>query len=595
MTLEIALVYGLLFAALAVFASDRFPIDFVAFSIMATVMVLGPILNLTPQDAISGFSNSATITVMAMFILSGAIYRTGVINDLSKRAIALAGTSSLQQLLVVMLVVGPISVFINNTAAVAILIPLVLAMARQRHRPPSKLLIPLSFTSQLAGVVTVIGTSTNILASSLMAEAGYGGFAMFDFANIGLLVLVTGVIYLLTIGRWLLPSRSSDLEVEENYRVKEFVSEVVVGEDSPLQGQSLVESRLNERFGVNVLEVRRNEQSLGLLLGDQGIQSNDVLVISADRARLLELEQAMGLKLSTGSPADPADGEAFSLLEVVIGPDSALIGGTLESTNFRNRYRLTVLAMRKHGEMIQERMGQQHLGFGDTLLLQGERSAIEQLKRERGFIITETLQNETFKREKTPIAIAIVAGVVIVAALGIPWLPILVTSVVGCVLLVVTGCLTVTELHASIRWDVIFLLAGVIPLGLAMERTGGAELLANAAVSAAEFASPLFVLYAFYIVTMILTELISNNAAVVVMVPVGIAAAAGIGIDPKALALAIMFAASTSFSTPVGYQTNTMIYGPGGYKFLDFLRVGGPLNLILAAVTPLYIYWLWGL
>lgn len=595
MTLEIALVFAILVGALAVFALDLFPIDFVAFAIMALILVLGPVLGVPPEDAISGFSNPATITVLAMFILSGGIYRTGVINSLAHRLIRFAGDNDLKQIITVMMIVGPTSAFINNTAAVAILIPLVITLAREHGRAPSKLLIPLSYTSQLAGVITLIGTSTNVLASALTAQEGYNGFGMFEFSRIGLLILATGALYLLLIGRRLLPERRTEREITESYQVKEYLTEVVILEDSALVGQTLIESRLSERFDVQVLEIIRDGQKLGPPLGNKVLRPGDILFIRASTEQLLAIKDAVeGLAIEPevrlGDQALKSDD--IGLLEVILAPNSELIGGTLESTNFRNRYNCTVIAMQKHGEFVRERLGKVRLDFGDSLLLQGERSALEQFKRDPGFIVTEELQPEAFRTEKIPVALTIIAGVVIVAALGVP---ILVTAIVGCVLMVLTGCLNVSELHESIRWDVIFLLAGVIPLGLAMEETGGAQLLASVASQSAEFVSPLIVLMIFYIISMILTELISNNATVVVMIPVGVATAEALGLDPKAFVLAIMFAASTSFSTPVGYQTNTMIYGPGGYKFLDFTRVGGPLNLLLAILTPIYIYLVWGL
>ena len=590
MTLSMLLAFALLLAALIVFALDLFPIDFVAFALMAAVLLLGPWLHVSPEEAISGFSNPATITVLAMFILSGAIYRTGAIHLLARRAIRLAGDSELRQLLVVMFLVGPISAFLNNTAAVAILIPFVMALAREKRRAPSKLLIPLSYTSQLAGVITLIGTSTNILASTLSAREGAGAFGMFEFTPIGLLIFATGVLYLLLVGRRLLPERRAE-EITEKYHVKEYLTEVVVLPDSPLVGKTLLESKLSEQFDIQVLEILRDGQRLGPPLADKVLLPGDVLFIRASRDQLLKIKDAEGLALEPevrhGEP-----GEEMALLEVVIGPNSELIGGTLETTDFRNRYGCTVIAMWKHGVLIRERLGKVRLDFGDTLLLQGERSALERVKRDPGFIVTEEVELEAFRTEKIPVALGILAGVVVFAALGVP---ILVTALVGCVAMVLTGCLKVHELHESIRWDVIFLLAGVIPLGLALENTGAAAWLAGWALEASPYVPPLVVLGLFYVTTMVLTELISNNAAVVVMVPVGVTAARLLGLDPQAFVLAIMFAASTSFSTPVGYQTNTMVYGPGGYKFLDFVRVGGPLNLLLAVLTPLYIAWIWGL
>ncbi len=594
MTLEIALAFAILIGALVIFALDLFPIDLVALAIMALILILGPILGVTPQEAISGFSNPATITVLAMFILSGGINRTGAINLLAQHMARFAGNAELRQLITIMLVVAPISIFINNTAAVAILIPSVIALAHEHRRAPSKLLIPLSFFSQLAGIITLIGTSTNILASTLSARAGYGAFGMFEFAKVGLLIFVTGALYLLLFGRKLLPERQTELELTESYQIKEYLTEVIVLSNSPLVGKRLVDSRLREQFDIHVWEVLRDGQELAHPLGDKVLKAGDILCIKTNTRQLLKISEAEGLAIEPEARLESRElkSDQRKLLEVVIGPNSDLIGGTLQTTNFRHHYNSTVIAIRQHGEVIQERLGQVRLHFGDTLLLRGTISALAQIKREPGFIVGEEVPVEEFRTEKIPTALAIVAGVVIIAALG---QPILVTALVGSVLMVVTGCLKMNELRESIRLDVIFLLAGLIPLGLALEKTGGAQLLADLAVQAAAYVAPLIVLGIFYLTAMILTELISNNATVVVMVPVAVTTAETLGLDPTAFILAIMFAASTSFSTPVGYQTNTMIYGPGGYKFLDFTRVGLPLNLLLAIVTPLYIYLVWGL
>jgi di/tricarboxylate transporter len=357
--------------------------------------------------------------------------------------------------------------------------------------------------------------------------------------------------------------------------------------------KTVIESRLREQFDIHVFEVVRDGRKLAHPLGEKALQSGDILFIKADSERLLNIKDIEGLAIEPEVRFDDQElkSDQRGLMEVVIGPTSDLIGHTLASSNFRSHYNCTVIAIRQHGALIRDHLGQVHLSFGDTLLLRGAKFALEQIKREPGFIVTEEVQLEAFRTEKIPVALAIVAGVVIVAALG---QPILVTAIVGCVLMVLTGCLKVNELHEAVRLDVIFLLAGVIPLGLALERTGGAELLAGLAAGAADYVSPLILLGIFYAMAMILTELISNNATVVVMVPVAIATAVTLGLDPKAFILAIMFAASTSFSTPVGYQTNTMVFGPGGYRFLDFIRVGGPLNLLLAIVTPIYIYFVWG-
>jgi len=337
----------------------------------------------------------------------------------------------------------------------------------------------------------------------------------------------------------------------------------------------------------------RNGSKLGHPLANNILETGDILVTRANTKQLLELQNVEGLAIAPELRFGPnlLDTEKRGLMEVVIGPNCEIIGGTLASTNFHRHYYSTVIAIRKHGAVIRDRLGQVPLNFGDTLLLRGAAFALEQLKQEPGFIVTEEVKLEAFRTEKAPLVLAIIAGVVILAALG---LPILVTAIVGCVLMVITGCLQVNELHESIRWDVIFLLAGVIPLGLALERTGGAQYLADLAGASADILPPVGVLAIFYTISMLLTGLISNNAAVVVMVPVGIATAQTLGLSPRVFILAIMFAASTSFFTPVGYQTNTMVYGPGGYKFMDFVRVGVPLNILLIILTPILLYLLWG-
>ena len=595
MTLEIAIAFGIIIAAFVLFVTDKFPIDFTAFAIMASILLLGPLLDVTPEEAISGFSNPATITVLAVFILSGGIQRTGAVNVISRRMIRFAGEGPLRQQITVQGIVAPFSAFINNTAAVAILIPPVMRLASETNRSPSKLLIPLSYMSQLAGVVTLIGTSTNILASQLLRESGYDGFSMFEFSHVGIMVLLTGSMYLLFLGRFLLPDHQSGHVAGVPYGVGDYLTEFVVLPDSPLAGKTLAESGLSTEYDVQVLEILRDDVRLRYRLGERRLRPGDILSIWAGSENLLRLKEAEGIALEAETRLErdvsPTDRDDIQFLEVVVGPNSDLIGGTIASTNFRNRFGATVIAIRKQGALIRERLGRVRLGFGDTLLLQGDSTAFDLVRRDRGFIVTEQTNLESFRTRKIPIAVGIVAGVVMFAALG---QPILVTSIVGCVLMVLTGCLRVDELHESIRWDVIFLLAGMIPLGIMLERTGGAELLADQSVRVAEYVPAIGVLFIFYLVTTILTEVVSNNASVVLMVPVGVTSAVALGIDPSAIVLAIMFAASTSFATPMGYQTNTMIYGLGGYRFKDFLKVGGLLNVVMALTTPVWIYLLWG-
>lgn len=588
MTLQIAAVFLLLAGTLVLFALDRYPVDFVALTVLAVMLVAAPWLGLSYGDVISGFSSPATITVMAMFIISGAITQTGMINWLAGQLLRTAGRTETRHLFSIMAIVGPVSAFLNNTATVAILMPVVMGLARSQQRPPSRYLMPLSYGAQLGGVMTLIGTSTNVLAASLVAAAGLPTFGMFDFAAIGVLIFATGALYLLTIGRWLLPERAEAQALADAYQLRDYLAELTVAPGSPLANRRLNGAQLDGVQALEVSDILRDGERLGPARMNAVLQPGDVLLIQANAQQLAQVRAFDGL----AGPPQPTRrrDDAPGLLEVVIAPNSWLIGGTLESTDFRGRFDCSVMAMRKHGAVIDRRLNDVTLDMGDALLLYGSAPALARIRREVDFIVTEQAPVESYRTEKIPVALAIVLGVVGLAAAGIP---ILVTALVGSVLLVLTGCLKMNELHESIRWDVIFLLAGVLPLGLALEQTGGAQLLADWTLGIAGQASYLVLLYLFYGMAMVLTELISNNATVAVMVPVALAGASTLGLPPHGLVLAVMFAASTSFMTPVGYQTNTMIYGPGGYRFLDFLRVGGPLNLLLWAVTPVFIFLMW--
>jgi di/tricarboxylate transporter len=593
MTWSIALIFALLIFALIVFALDLFPIGFVAFAIMGLILLLAPFLQITPDQAVSGFSNEATITVLAMFVLAGGIFQTGVINIMVQRIQRLAKGSEVRQIALIGAITGPLSAFVNNTPIVAIMIPVVVRIAREAGRAPSKLLIPLSYTAQLAGVVTLIGTSTNVLASSRAVQLGLKPFGMFDFAHIGLIVFVVGFVYVLLIGRHLLPERRAE-GIKETYHVKEYMAEVIIPEDSSLVNVSISESRLSDDYDLQIIQIRRKGERLILLNRDQILKAEDTLLVLSNHEQLMNLKEQKGIELAsgTGSILEDEDDVEIGFLEVIVGPNSDMIGTTLASVGFRTRFGCNVIAMRKHGKLVRDRIARVKFEFGDALLLEGTQDSLERIKLDQNFIVTEELETERFNTDKAKLAVGIAAGVVTIAALG--WLPIMVAAVTGAILMVLAGCLNVAQLYQSIRWDVVFLLAGLIPLGIALEATGGAELIAGWTESLASGMPPIFALILFYVVSMLFTAVASNNAAVVVLIPIGVSVAHGLGIDPHAVILAIMFAASNDFATPVGYQTNTMVYEPGGYKFLDYTKAGGPLNLILTVVTPLLIYFLWG-
>jgi di/tricarboxylate transporter len=595
-------VFAVILVALVLFATEPVPIDVTAIGIMVALMVLGTDgpLNLTEISAaegLSGFSSSATLTVLAMFILSAGVQRTGIIQLLGRWVANITRDSLSRQLGATMGLVGPISGFINNTAAVAILLPMVTDLAHEGKTSPSKLLIPLSYASMFGGMLTVIGTSTNILASDIFARIQGRPFSMFEFTALGVVVSIAGVVYLMTVGRYLLPERiRAEDDLTEEFGMAEYLTEVVVREDSPIVGQTIQEALEETDFDVDLVQLIRGNQVFLEPLAPKTIQAGDVFAVRTDRDTLVDLLDAEGLDLVTGVTVDEAELEQAeqgqNLVEVVIAPGSFLAGESLASTNFRQRYDATVLALRRGGEVIRQRMDRLSLRVGDTLLVQATADSIERLNTNRNFIVAQEIERPDFRRSKVPLAVGIVGAVVAVAALDI--LPIVVSALAGSVAMVVTGCLKPTEVYDSIQWNVIFLLAGVIPLGIAMEQTGGADFIAELVVGSSGSLPLLGVVGLLYLVTALLTNVISNNASVVLMVPVAFESALQVGGDPFAFVLAVTFAASTAFMTPVGYQTNLFVYGPGGYRFTDYVKVGTPLQLVFAVVTTLGIAALYG-
>ncbi|WP_254833143.1 SLC13 family permease [Haloglomus salinum] len=589
-------VFAIILVALVLFATEPVPIDITAIGVMVSLMVLGTagpldLTGISPQQGISGFASGATITVLAMFILSAGVQRTGVVQILGRKLSSLTGESETRQLGATIGAVGPISGFINNTAAVAILLPMVTDIAHEGRTSPSKLLLPLSYASMFGGTLTLIGTSTNILASEVAADLGVPNapFSMFQFTALGILVSIAGTIYLFTLGQYLTPERIKAREdLTEEFEMGEYLTEVTVREDSPIVGDTIRDALVETDFDVDIVQLIRGDEVFLEPLGPKTIQPGDIFALRTDRDTLVEIMDVDGLDL-VARTVDEAELEAAeegreNLVEVVVAPGSFLVGETLATTNFRQRYDASVLAFRRGPELIRQRMDRTRLKVGDTLLIQATADSIERLADRRDFIVAQEVERPDFRQSRIPVAVGIVAAVVGVAALDI--LPIVVSALAGSLLMVLTGCLKPTEVYEDVQWDVIFLLAGVIPLGIAMEQTGGADFIAEGIVIAAGSLPLVAVLGLMYVVTAVLTNIISNNAAVVLMIPVAFEAA--LQIQPSAaypFVLAVTFAASTAFMTPVGYQTNLFVYGPGGYRFTDYLRVGTPLQILLALVT----------
>ena len=586
MTGDGVIVLAILIGIVVLFVSEKYPLDIVAMLGLGVLLLLGLV---TIQEGFSGFSNPATLTVAAMFVLSAGLQKTGATAAVGRLMVRFS-RNHYTALVVIMVIVTIMSAFVNNTAAVAVFIPLVTILANRRRISASRLLIPLSYASQFGGVCTLIGTSTNLLVSSISEEAGYGAFSMFEFTRLGLVLFAAGVAYFMLFGRWLLPDRRTP-ELSATYQLGEYVTELRIRRGSPLVGKSVLESRLGADHDITVLRVR-NAGEEGWAPLRRTLQSDDVLLVRGALPDLIRLRGTMGLRINADFELrdETLQTEELRLIQALVGPDSTLIGRTLKETDFRNRYKALVLGVQRKGETINDKLSSVKLGLGDSLLIQAHETQIRELRRGDDLIVLNEVPGSVLRR-KAPLAIGILVVVVGLAAFDV--VPILVAAVLGCVALVMTRILRPEEVYRAINWQVIFLLAGVLPLGVAMHTSGVAGWLAEQAVNLVGDMGPVAVLAAFYLLTAILTETMSNAAAAVLLAPIAISTAEQIGVDPRPLLMAITFAASTGFSTPVGYQTNTMIYNPGGYRYTDFLRAGMPLNIVFWILAVIFIPRLW--
>jgi di/tricarboxylate transporter len=585
--MEIVLVLGILVVAVVLFASEKFSVDLVALMVLSALLILGLV---NPQEGLSGFSNQATITVGAMFILSAGLQKTGAVGALGRTLIRM-GRNQTVLLLVIMVTVGAVSAFINNTAAVAVFLPLVLAISARRKISASKLLIPLSYASQFGGVCTLIGTSTNLLVSSISEETGHGAFSMFEFSRLGTLMLAAGVLYMVLIGRWFLPSRRTE-NLAEAYHLGEYITELRVLPGSALVGKTIIQTKFGQIHDATVLEILRDNEKIWSPLNEP-VQAGDILLVRGKIKELMDLKATEKLEIEPEFKLQESalEAENLMLVEALIAPRSRLIGHTLSEVDFRRNYNAIVLAAQRRSHTLHDKLSQVRFRFGDALLLQAPKEEIARLRRDDNFIILQEIEEPSLRRTKVPIALGIIAAVVGMAAAGV--LPILQTAILGCIAMVLTRCLTLEEAYAAIDWKVIILLAGILPLGIAMDKSGAAQFITGHALNLVGQYGPIAVLAALYLLTAILTEFMSNNAAAVLLAPIAISTAAGIGVDPKPLLMAICFAASTSFATPIGYQTNTMVYNPGGYKFTDYMWAGIPLNLIFWGMAVYFIPQFW--
>ncbi|GAA5072325.1 SLC13 family permease [Roseibacterium beibuensis] len=568
------------------FLREIWPTEVVALGAVAALLILG----LLPYDAaVEVLANPAPWTIAAMFIVMGAMVRTGSLDRLTKFAESNAGKRPKLALATLLGFVAIASAFMNNTPIVVIMIPVFVQVARILERSPSKLLIPLSYAAIMGGTLTLIGTSTNLLVDGVARARGLEPFTIFEITPIGLVVVAWGMLYLLVVGRHLLPDRSSMASVLGRGRAKaKFFTEVAVPEESALIGQNVNEVDLFRREGVRLIDVLRGDASLRRDMTGVVLEPGDRVVLRTDMSEVLGLQQSKELKT-----VDKLSQVRTTTVEVLITPGCKMVGRSLGNLRLRRRYGVYPLAVHRRNQNIGRQLDDLVVRVGDTLLLEGDPADIQRLAADMDLVDVTTPSERAYRRTKAPIAVAAMAGIVVLAAFDVA--PILALAVIAVAVVLLTGCIDAEEAFSFVEGRLLALIFAMLAVGAALDHTGGIELIVGAVAPWLQTMPPVVLIWAVYFITTVLTELVSNNAIAVIMAPIAIALADATGVDARPLVVAVMIAASACFATPIGYQTNMLVYGPGGYRFTDFLRTGIPLNLSLGVVVCLTIPLIWPL
>ncbi len=603
MTVAIFIVLVVTIGALVLFITDWYPMDFTALLVMVILMLTGLV---TPAEGLSGFSHPATITVLALLILSIGLQSTGFVYFLSSNMIRFTGKSETRILLVIVFIVGISSAFMNNTAIVAIFLPVVVRCANFANISSSRVLMPLSFAAMIGGTLTIIGTSTNIIVSSLFTtystsnNLGYEPFGIFEFVTLGIILMLAFLIYWFLIGNKLVPQRKGNNDLTQQYDVGKYLTEVIVKANSPLIGKPLSDRLFGVGSKVEVIEIIRADGQKFVANQINNIREGDHFIIKANIEDLKVIIKQQGWRLSH-KPVTVTDSLLTSkdtiLVEAVIGRNSFLIGKDIKNIDFSGTFGALPIAMRRHGESLTKSLGDTDIQFGDTLLMEAQKAKLEKFYNSPDFIVLQRIRRSTRFQSKMILSLLIVAFTIIVAAIhqqinalfNTTILDLTVVMLTGAVALVLTGCVRMPYIYRKVEWKVIFLLAGLIPLGIAFENSGASTLFADTLLQYVGNWSPRYIISALFIVTIILTSFMSNNATALILTPVAISIANGLDLDAKPFLVAVMFAASTSFLTPVGYQTNMLVFGPGNYQFIDFLKVGGLLTLLFWILATIFI------
>ncbi len=588
--IQIPLLIGTIVAAMVLFSIEKIPTEVTALGLLLFLVLTGM---LPSEEAFAGFSSDVVMMMLGLLIVMAALDRTGVTDVAGRLILRQADSSPLQILVIVMVSAVIVGAFMSNTAATAFFLPITLGLARREQLSPAKFLMPLAFASILASSITLIGTSTNIVVSGMMVNHGLPSIRMFELAPVGVPIAVVGLMYLYFVGRHLIPDRIPKEEVKD-LSSRLYLSEMLIPTGSSLIGQTLQEAGLGRDLDLKVLRVIRDGTRYIFPRGTTRLEEGDVLLVEGKREGILRAETRRGvdIRAEIKFAVDDLESERIALEEVILVPGSPLIGRTLKALDFRNTYGLQVLAINRHGETLTRKMSHIRLGTADVLVVQGDRKQIQALEQQDLFRILSSTDQPRPKRKRAPVSLAIFFGTLVAAAANL--LPLSVAMLLGALLMLALRCITPSEAYSRVNWTVLILIACMLGFGAAMETTGTARFLAERIVEVVGASRPIWLLSAFFILTVLLTQPMSNQAAAALVLPIAFQTAHQLNLNPRSFAIMIALAASCSFLTPLE-PACLLVYGPGQYHFFDFPRVGALLSVVVFLIALLMVPLLWPL